>query len=70
MPLRAEDLENLFKKLSSEKEAASNFNGAIVPAEFEKDNDSNRHIDFIVASSNLRAENYGIDPANRSKSKV
>ena len=42
----------------------------ILPADFEKDDDSNRHIDFIVACSNLRAENYGIEPADRSKSKV
>jgi len=42
---------------------------SIEPADFEKDNDSNRHIDFIVACSNLRAENYGIEPADRSKSK-
>ena len=41
-----------------------------MPADFEKDDDSNRHIDFIVACSNLRAENYGIEPADRSKSKV
>lgn len=45
-------------------------NSQIVPADFEKDDDSNRHIDFIVACSNLRAANYGIEPADRSKSKV
>lgn len=28
------------------------------PAEFEKDDDSNFHIDFIDATSNLRATNY------------
>lgn len=28
------------------------------PAEFEKDDDSNFHIDFINAASNLRASNY------------
>ncbi|XP_028908082.1 ubiquitin-like modifier-activating enzyme 7 isoform X1 [Ornithorhynchus anatinus] len=39
------------------------------PLLFEKDDDSNFHMDFIVAASNLRAENYGIPPANRSKSK-
>jgi len=42
----------------------------VTPLEFEKDDDSNLHMDFIVAASNLRAENYGIAPADRHKSKL
>ncbi|KAI7871699.1 ubiquitin-activating emzyme E1 [Spinellus fusiger] len=41
----------------------------LTPAEFEKDDDTNFHIDFITAASNLRAINYGITPADRHKTK-
>ena len=40
-----------------------------MPPEFKKDDNTNFHIDFIVATSNLRAENYDISPADRLKSK-
>lgn len=39
----------------------------ITPLEFEKDDDTNFHMDFIVAASNLRANNYGIAEADRHK---
>jgi len=39
------------------------------PVEFEKDDDTNHHIDFITAASNLRAENYKIPTADRHKTK-
>ncbi|KNE64348.1 ubiquitin-activating enzyme E1 [Allomyces macrogynus ATCC 38327] len=41
----------------------------MTPADFEKDDDSNHHIDFITACSNLRAANYAIAPADRHKTK-
>jgi len=40
-----------------------------LPEEFEKDNDANFHIDFITATSNLRANNYAIASADRLKTK-
>ena len=39
------------------------------PCEFEKDDDTNHHIDFITAASNLRAMNYGINTADRHSTK-
>lgn len=39
------------------------------PVEFEKDDDTNHHIDFITAASNLRALNYDIPVADRHKTK-
>lgn len=41
----------------------------IRPHEFEKDDDTNFHMDYIVATANLRAENYEIQTAERSKIK-
>jgi hypothetical protein len=38
--------------------------------EFEKDDDSNYHINFIAATANLRARNYKIQEADRFKIKM
>lgn len=40
------------------------------PADFEKDDDSNFHIDFIHASASLRAWNYKIPQCDRQKTKM
>ena len=42
----------------------------VYPVEFEKDDDTNHHIAFITAASNLRAENYCIEPADFMKTKM
>uniref|UniRef100_A0A8C4TI01 E1 ubiquitin-activating enzyme n=1 Tax=Erpetoichthys calabaricus TaxID=27687 RepID=A0A8C4TI01_ERPCA len=39
------------------------------PILFEKDDDSNGHIDFITAASNLRARMYSIESADRFRTK-
>ncbi|OBA23534.1 ubiquitin-activating enzyme E1 [Metschnikowia bicuspidata var. bicuspidata NRRL YB-4993] len=41
----------------------------LTPIEFEKDDDSNHHIEFITAASNCRALNYSIETADASKTK-
>jgi len=38
-------------------------------AEFEKDDDTNFHMDFITAASNLRARNYGIGEMDKYETK-
>lgn len=44
--------------------------GLIVnPVDFEKDDDTNHHIQFINAASNDRALNYGIETAEKSQTK-
>ncbi|KAH3678451.1 hypothetical protein WICMUC_001468 [Wickerhamomyces mucosus] len=39
------------------------------PVDFEKDDDSNHHIEFISSASNSRALNYQIETADRQKTK-
>lgn len=43
----------------------SEFPTTVNPEEFEKDNDSNNHINFITSLSNNRAIVYGITPENK-----
>jgi ubiquitin-activating enzyme E1 len=60
------DLQEIIDALPSPNSLAGY---RLTPAEFEKDDDTNFHIDFITAASNLRAINYGITPADRHKTK-
>lgn len=62
----AAELDNLLNSLPSPK-SLSGFQ--LNPVDFEKDDDTNHHIDFITSCSNLRAENYKIEPADRHKTK-
>lgn len=39
------------------------------PLQFEKDDDSNGHMDFVTSASSLRAIMYSIEPADRLKTK-
>ncbi|KAI5362641.1 putative ubiquitin/SUMO-activating enzyme E1, THIF-type NAD/FAD binding, ubiquitin-activating enzyme [Septoria linicola] len=59
-------LEKLAKSLPQPKQLGD---FRIEGVEFEKDDDTNFHIDFITAAANLRAENYKIQTADRHKIK-
>ena len=64
------DLQDKLRNELSSPEILSKKSVQIHPIDFEKDDDSNFHMDFIVACSNLRAENYDIAPADKHKSKL
>ncbi|CAB3372660.1 Hypothetical predicted protein [Cloeon dipterum] len=66
--LDSDQLENIVQELQTAREKIAGLK--IKPLDFEKDDDSNQHMDFIVAASNLRAANYSIEPADRHKSKL
>ena len=64
-----DDNEQLSKVASSLPPPKSLAGFKLEVVEFEKDDDTNHHIDFITAASNLRAENYKIAQADRHKTK-
>jgi len=58
------------KRIISELPSPSKLAGyRLNPIEFEKDDDTNFHIDFITATGNLRATNYSIPVADKHKTK-
>ncbi|KAI9727899.1 MAG: hypothetical protein M1828_005304 [Chrysothrix sp. TS-e1954] len=61
--------DDLSKLMSSLPSPSSLKSLTLTPVEFEKDDDTNHHIDFITACSNLRAANYKIALADRHKTK-
>ncbi|KAJ7398933.1 Ubiquitin-like modifier-activating enzyme 6 [Pitangus sulphuratus] len=71
IPVSSEDERNAIFQL--EKSILSNealeADLQMKPISFEKDDDSNGHIDFITAASNLRAKMYNIEAADRFKTK-
>uniref|UniRef100_A0A8C5X6I0 E1 ubiquitin-activating enzyme n=1 Tax=Malurus cyaneus samueli TaxID=2593467 RepID=A0A8C5X6I0_9PASS len=72
IPVSSEDERNAIFQLEKSilsNEALETADLQMKPISFEKDDDSNGHIDFITAASNLRAKMYNIDPADRFKTK-
>lgn len=62
--------ESDIKKIAASLPEPSTLAGyRLNPIEFEKDDDTNHHIEFIAAASNCRALNYAIETADASKTK-
>merc|ERR1719502_818851 len=61
-------LAGLIKELEALSGAATS--DSFEPADFEKDDDDNFHIDYITACANMRAANYLIPEAPRHKCKM
>ncbi|KAG8852374.1 hypothetical protein FRB96_008720 [Tulasnella sp. 330] len=61
-----EDVESILAQLP---QPADLVGYRLNPVDFEKDDDTNFHIDFITSASNLRAMNYSITPADRHTTK-
>jgi len=69
----AEDDAELEEKIKELSNALSKLKIPAKPlqvSEFEKDDDTNHHIDFIAAASNLRCINYQLNVAPRHKVKL
>jgi len=66
----ADDEDESFRRILSSLPSPSNLsNYRLNPTEFEKDDDTNFHIDFITAAANLRASNYSIPLTDKHKCK-
>mmetsp|Transcript_10660 Transcript_10660/g.20981 ORF Transcript_10660/g.20981 Transcript_10660/m.20981 type:complete len:1144 (+) Transcript_10660:286-3717(+) len=66
--LTLREFDSLLEELTTMVDKAKDV--TVEPAEFEKDDDSNGHIDWISAAANLRATNYRIKNAPRHKIKL
>nr|CCD14948.1 unnamed protein product [Trypanosoma congolense IL3000] len=65
---REETLNTLLANVVAAAQKCSNMK--TMPLDFEKDDDDNFHIDFVAATSNLRARNYDIATQERFKVKL
>jgi hypothetical protein len=69
-PSKEEDIEVLLKELSNYFSQLKGPSFKLKPIDFEKDDDSNFHIDFISNTANLRARMYSIPEVDRLRVKA
>ena len=69
-PAKADDDEDVIEATRKALDELSIPPAAFTPHVFEKDDDSNHHIDYIAAAANLRARNYNIGEVERLKIKM
>ena len=63
--IEKDKIEEILERLGNIREKINK----LVPETFDKDNDNNYHVNFILSLSNLRAENYKINKSNYLKVK-
>ena len=77
--IKADDSQNVVEGAADDDEALREVSERLVksfkqikltPVEFEKDDDSNFHIDFMHACANLRARNYAIPECDKQRTKM
>lgn len=71
--LNDEDDESVIEMLISKLEAARLLIPAsykLNPIQFEKDDDTNYHMDFIAGLANMRARNYDVEEVDKLKAKL
>ena len=56
--------KDIFERVKKNENKIRDKINSINPIKFEKDNDENYHINFMLSFSNLRAKNYYIQPSN------
>ena len=63
-------LQQVKNKLAKLPDLKSHPNLKVSPMEFEKDDDTNFHMDFISAFANLRARNYSIEEVDKLQARL
>ncbi|CAC5382570.1 UBE1L2 [Mytilus coruscus] len=64
-----QDAANRIQRVINQSKSPNEVTSVMKVADFEKDDDTNGHIDFITAAANLRASMYGIECSDRLKVK-